>query len=75
MTPQQLQTVIDELQYVIKQTIDLMDKFEDKAMQETLAEDYKKLHRILTKATKQQRLHVQALIDSQKPKDEGLSIK
>ena len=66
MTPQQLQTVIDELQDVIKQTIDLMDKFENKDMQQTLTADYKKLHRILTKATKQQRLHMQALIDSQK---------
>lgn len=68
MTPQQLQTVIYELQDVIKQTIDLMDRFENKNMQQTLTADYKKLHRILTKATKQQRLHVQALIDSQKTK-------
>lgn len=66
MTPPQLQTVIDELQDVIKQTIDLMDRFENKEMQQTLTADYKKLHRILTKATKQQRLHMQALIDSQK---------
>ena len=66
MTPQQLQTVIDELQDLIKQTIDLMDRFENKDMQQTLTADYKKLHRILTQATKQQRLHMQALIDSQK---------
>lgn len=68
MTPQQLQTVIDELQDVIKQTIDLMDKFENKDMHQTLTADYKKLHRILTKATKQQRQHMQTLIDSQKTK-------
>lgn len=66
MTPQQLQTVIDELQDIITQTIDLMDRFENKDMQQTLTADYKKLHRILTQATKQQRLHMQALIDSQK---------
>lgn len=66
MTPQQLQTVIDELQDLITQTIELMDRFEDKDMQQTLTADYKKLHRILTNATKQQRLHMQALIDSQK---------
>ena len=71
MTPQQLQTVIDELQDVIKQTIDLMDRFEDRAMQQTLTADYKKLHRILTKATKQQRLHMQALIASQKTNDKN----
>lgn len=75
MTPQQLKTVIDELQNIIKQTIDLMDKFEDKEMQQTLTADYKKLHRILTQATKQQRLHMQALINSQKTKAEGLSRK
>lgn len=68
MTPQQLQTVIDELQDLITQTIELMNRFEDKAIQKTLAEDYKKLHHILTKATKQQRQHMQTLIDSQKTK-------
>ena len=52
MIPKQLQIVIDELQDVIIQTISLMYKFEDKEMQESLAADYKKLHRILTKATK-----------------------
>ena len=66
MTPKQLQIVINELQDLITQTIELMDRFEDKDMQQTLTADYKKLHRILTKATKQQRLHMQALIDSQK---------
>lgn len=66
MTPQQLQIVIDELQDVIKQTIDLMDRFEDREMQNTLTADYEKLHHILTEATQQQRLHMQALIDSQK---------
>lgn len=75
MTPQQLQTVIYELQDVIKQTIDLMDRFENKDMQQTLTTDYKKLHRILTKATKQQRQHMQVLIDSQKTKAEDLSRK
>lgn len=71
MTPQQLKTVIDELQDVIKQTIDLMDRFEDKAMQDTLTADYKKLHHLLTTATKQQRLHMQALIGSQKLNDKN----
>lgn len=71
MASQQLKTVIDELQDVIKQTIDLMDRFEDKAIQNTLTADYKKLLHIFTTATKQQRLHMQALIDSQKTNDKN----
>lgn len=62
MTPEQHQQIIDELQDVIIQTIDLIDRFEEQEMEEQLDEDYEQLHTVLEKAIKKQRKHIQALI-------------
>lgn len=66
MTPKHHQKIIDKLQNVITETLDLMDRFEEKGMQGEMAADYQELHEILAKATKKQRRHMQALIKSQK---------
>lgn len=66
MTPKQHQKIINDLQNIITETIDLMDRFEEKGMQEDMAADYQELHEILARATKQQRQHMQALLASQK---------
>lgn len=66
MTPKQHQIIIDKLQNIITDTIRLMDQFEEKDMVEPMSEDYEKLYTILTRTTKQQRLHMQALLASQK---------
>lgn len=61
MTPDQHQQIIDELQEVIIQTIELIDRFEDQEMQESLEDDYERLHTVLEKASQKQRKHIQAL--------------
>lgn len=68
MTPEQHQKIIDELQDVITQIIDLLDRFEDEGMQTALAKDYEQLHQILAKATKQQRRHIREMITNERLK-------
>ena len=66
MAPKQHQIIIDRLQNIIADTIRLMDQFEEKDMVEPMAEDYEKLHTILTKAIQKQRKHIRAQIESEK---------
>lgn len=62
MTPEPQQQIINELQDVIIQTIDLIDRFEEREMEEQLVDDYEQLHMVLEKALKKQPKHIQALI-------------
>lgn len=68
MTPNQHQKIIDELQDVITQTIDLINRFEDKNMQAAQAQDYEQLHQILAQATKQQRRYIRKMIANERLK-------
>ncbi|WP_444677473.1 hypothetical protein [Halomonas sp. E19] len=64
MTPDEHQQVIDELQGLIDDTQQTIDRFEATGMEEKLAEDYEKLLAILDDAVKQQRAHTLAMLNS-----------
>lgn len=53
--PTQHQSLIDQLQTIILQTITLIDRFEDKKMQAQLPADYAQLYEVLENSIQQQR--------------------
>lgn len=53
--PTQHQSLIDQLQAIILQTITLIDRFEDKQMQAQLPADYAQLYEVLENSIQQQR--------------------
>lgn len=61
--PTQHQSLIDQLQTIILQTITLIDRFEDKQMQAQLPVDYAQLYEVLENSTQQQRKLQKELIE------------
>ncbi|MDC8443631.1 hypothetical protein JJO83_13125 [Halomonas aquamarina] len=62
MTADEHQQVIDELQAVINDTQNTIDRFEATGMDEQMPESYEKLLDILDDAVKQQREHVLGML-------------
>ena len=62
-TSRSKQQLIDELQAIILKTLTLIDRFEQKEMQEMLPVDYAHLYEILERSTQQQRALQRQLID------------
>lgn len=62
-TSRSKQQLIDELQAIILKTLTLIDRFEQKEMQEMLPVDYAHLYEILERSTQQQRVLQRQLID------------
>ena len=61
------QRVIDELQRVIEDTRQTIDRFEAAGMDERMPEDYRQLLEILDRAVKDQRAHTLAMLDKPEP--------
>lgn len=61
------QRVIDELQAVIDDTQQTIDRFETTGMDEQMPEDYDKLLTILDVSVKQQREHTLQMLGSSEP--------
>ena len=61
--PTQHQSLIDQLQTIILQTITLIDRFEDKQMQAQLPADYAQLYEVLENSIQQQRKLQKELIE------------
>lgn len=61
--PTQHQSLIDQLQTIILQTITLIDRFEDKQMQAQLPVDYAQLYEVLENSIQQQRKLQKELIE------------
>lgn len=61
--PTQHQSLIDQLQAIILQTITLIDRFEDKQMQAQLPADYAQLYEVLENSIQQQRKLQKELIE------------
>ncbi|MYL25163.1 hypothetical protein GLV89_15455 [Halomonas alkaliantarctica] len=63
MTNEEHQRVIDELQAVINETQQTIERFEHTGMDAEMPEDYEKLLAILDDAVKQQREHTRVMLD------------
>ncbi|MGR4067922.1 hypothetical protein [Billgrantia sp. C5P2] len=63
MNEAEYQQVIDELDRVIRDARDTMDRFEAAGMDEKMADDYAKLHEIYTKAVSEQRSYTWKMLD------------
>ncbi|WP_269900007.1 hypothetical protein [Paenalcaligenes faecalis] len=61
--PTQHQSLINQLQTIILQTITLIDRFEDKQMQAQLPADYAQLYEVLENSIQQQRKLQKELIE------------
>ena len=61
--PTQHQSLIDQLQTIILQTITLIDRFEDKQMQAQLPADHAQLYEVLENSIQQQRKLQKELIE------------
>lgn len=64
MTPQDHETVILELDALIRDTQTLLDKVMHHGLDQTQAEDYDRLLAILDRAVKQQREHTFAMLNA-----------
>ena len=62
--------LIDELQAVIRNTLKLLDAFEDSGMNEHMIDDYERLHSILNTAIADQRRYHAELISLLKQNDQ-----
>ena len=60
MTPFEHQQAANELNRLILDTLDLIQRFEDHGMDTTMHDDYEQLHVLLATATKDYRAHVRA---------------
>ncbi|WP_075879878.1 hypothetical protein [Vreelandella massiliensis] len=63
MTNEEHQRVIDELQAVINETQQTIERFENAGLEGEMPEDYEKLLVILDDAVKQQREHTRVMLD------------
>jgi hypothetical protein len=64
MTSAEHQQVANELNKLILDTQDLMQRFEDHGMDMTMHEDYEQLHVLLATATKDYRAHMRATLEA-----------
>ena len=62
MTDAEYQKVIDELEELIVDTRETLERFEATGMDTEMPEDYDRLHEILGKAVKEQRAHTLAML-------------
>lgn len=63
MTSDECQQVIDELQAVIDDTHQTLERFDSTGMASEMPEDVEQLHAILDRAVRDQKVHTLAMLD------------
>lgn len=63
MTEAEHQLIIEQLERLISETHDTLERFEAAGMVEQMSKDYEQLLHILDQAVKQQREHALAMLD------------